>query len=161
MTVPKQKDAFWMWQAIDLAKHAAQAGEIPVGALVVYADKVIAEGWNQSISLCDPSAHAEIIALRKAAKHLGNYRLPNATVYVTLEPCAMCAGAMVHARIKNLVYASADPKAGAVDSIFTITRCKSLNHQINCRCGVLKNEASMLLKEFFQVRRSLRSQRKE
>lgn len=147
------KDAFWMQQAIDLARHAAAIGEVPVGAIVVAEDEAVAQGWNQSISTNDPTAHAEIVALRNAAEYFKNYRLPDVTVYVTLEPCAMCAGAMIHARINHLVYAATDPKAGAVDSIFTITQCDALNHQVNCRRGVLKNEASTLLKEFFQTRR--------
>jgi len=153
LLLPNEQDVFWMQQAIALAKRAAQMGEVPVGAIVVMEDKIIGEGWNQSIHLHDPTAHAEIIALRNAAKYLNNYRLPNTTVYVTLEPCAMCAGAMIQARIKNLIYATPDPKAGAVDSVFAITQCQSLNHQISCRSGILQHEASALLKAFFQERR--------
>jgi len=148
------QDAIWMQQAFKLAQRAAAAGEVPVGAILVRADKIIAQGWNQSIALHDPTAHAEIVTLRAAARQLKNYRIVDATLYVTLEPCAMCAGAIVQARIKNLVYATPDPKAGAVASVFAITSCASLNHQVHCRSGVLQQECSTLLKDFFQARRS-------
>ncbi|MEE9452430.1 MAG: tRNA adenosine(34) deaminase TadA [Gammaproteobacteria bacterium] len=154
MTVPKTGDIFWMQQAILLAKKAARANEVPVGAIVVFENEIIGSGYNQSICLNDPCAHAEIIALRAAAKHLNNYRLLKTSLYVTLEPCAMCAGAMVHARIENLIYATADLKTGAAGSVLDIVQNNALNHRINICNGVLQKEASGLLKQFFQIRRA-------
>lgn len=146
----------WMRHALALAQQAEVQGEVPVGAVLVASDgALLAEGWNQPISTCDPSAHAEIVALRAAARVLGNYRIADATLYVTLEPCIMCAGAMVHARIGRLVYAAADPKSGAVSSLYQLLQDSRLNHQVAVEQGVLAAEASALLRGFFRKRRSL------
>ena len=142
-----------MRQALGLAGRAEAAGEVPVGAVVVKNNACIAEGWNQTIANRDPSAHAEIMALRAAADRLQNHRLPDTTLYVTLEPCAMCAGAVVQARIGRLVYATADPKAGAAGSVFNILQCEQLNHRVELTAGVLAQEAAMLLQGFFKERR--------
>ncbi len=152
-----QEDARYMARAMELARMAEQAGEVPVGALIVHQGKVVAEGWNRPISTHDPTAHAEIIALRAAAQALGTYRLLDTTLYVTLEPCAMCAGAMVHARVKRLVYAATDPRAGASGSLFDITRHPGLNHRLECTAGVLAQECASMLREFFVERRRPRS----
>lgn len=154
MGISEISDTFWMQQAILLAKKAARTDEVPVGAIVVFGNEIVGSGYNQSISLNDPCAHAEITALRAAAKHLSNYRLLKTSLYVTLEPCAMCAGAMVHARIENLIYATADLKTGAAGSVLDITQNGALNHYVNVRSGVLQKEASELLKQFFQIRRA-------
>jgi tRNA(adenine34) deaminase len=148
-----QRDAQFMMRAIELARMAEQAGEVPVGALIVHQDEIIAEGWNRPISTHDPTAHAEIIALRAAAQALGTYRLLDTTLYVTLEPCAMCAGAMVHARVKRLVYAATDPRAGASGSLFDITNHPGLNHRLDCTGGVLAEECASMLRAFFIARR--------
>ena len=142
-----------MRQALGLAGRAEAAGEVPVGAVVVKNNACIAEGWNQTIANRDPSAHAEIMALRAAADRLQNHRLPDTTLYVTLEPCAMCAGAVVQARIGRLVYATADPKAGAAGSVFNILQCEQLNHRVELTAGVLAQEAATLLQGFFKERR--------
>ena len=142
-----------MRQALGLAGRAEAAGEVPVGAVVVKNNACIAEGWNQTIANRDPSAHAEIMALRAAADRLRNHRLPDTTLYVTLEPCAMCAGAVVQARIGRLVYATADPKAGAAGSVFNILQCEQLNHRVELTAGVLAQEAATLLQGFFKERR--------
>lgn len=146
-------DTFWLQHALKLAQAAESAGEVPVGAVLVANNEIIAEGWNRPISSCDPTAHAEIIALRLGAAKLGNYRLMDTTLYVTLEPCAMCAGAMVHARIKRLVFGSYDPRAGAVGSVFNILEEKQLNHRIDYSGGLLDEECSVLLKNFFKAKR--------
>lgn len=142
-----------MARAIELAREAAAAGEVPVGAVVVRDRKIIGEGWNRPIGTHDPTAHAEIIALREAAKNIGSYRLTNSTLYVTLEPCAMCAGAMVHARVKRLVYGSSDPRAGASGSVFNVTNHPALNHRIDCEGGLMSDECGELLRAFFVERR--------
>ncbi len=142
-----------MARAIELARQAAAAGEVPVGAVIVRDRKIIGEGWNRPIGTHDPTAHAEIIALREAAKNIGSYRLTNATLYVTLEPCAMCAGAMVHARVKRLVYGSSDPRAGASGSIFNVTNHPALNHRVECEGGLMSDECGELLRGFFAERR--------
>ena len=142
-----------MRRALELARHAEQAGEVPVGALVVLNDEVIGEGWNQPIVAHDPSAHAEMVALRAAAARMKNYRLPDSTLYVTLEPCAMCAGAIVHARIARVVYGAADPKAGAAGSVFNLLESPSLNHRAQTVGGVLAEDCGKSLKAFFQARR--------
>jgi tRNA(adenine34) deaminase len=144
----------WMQTALQLAGRGAGRQEVPVGALVVYNDEIIGQGWNQPISRCDPSAHAEILALREAALHLRNYRLLDTTLYVTLEPCAMCLGAMLQARIKHLVFGAFDPKAGAVNSVLQILDAPGLNHQISWQGGILADESAGLLKNFFQQKRS-------
>jgi len=148
-------DQFWMQRALELAKLAEQQGEVPIGAVVVKDDQIIGEGYNSPIANHDPSAHAEIIALRQAAKHVGNYRLLNCTLYVTVEPCLMCVGAMVHARIGELVYGAAEPKTGAVSSAFDILTSSKHNHQVRVRHGVLAAESASLLRDFFQARRGI------
>ena len=142
-----------MTRALELARQARDRGEVPVGAIVVHEGAVIGEGFNQPISLADPSAHAEMQAIRMAARRLDNYRLLDATVYVTLEPCAMCAGAMVHARIKRLVYGAADPKTGATGSVFNLVQTERLNHRLEVEGGVMKKACGELLKDFFRKRR--------
>ena len=142
-----------MCRALDLARHAEQAGEVPVGALVVLNDEVIGEGWNQPIVSHDPTAHAEIVAMRAAAAHIKNYRLADTTLYVSLEPCAMCAGAIVQARIVRVVYGAADPKAGAAGSVFNLLESASLNHRAQVTGGVLAEDCRQGLKAFFQARR--------
>jgi len=144
---------YWMREALALACKAESVGEVPVGAIVVYQDQIIGKGFNQPISSHDPTAHAEIIAMRDAANQLNNYRLVDTTLYVTLEPCAMCAGAMIHARIKNLVFGAIDLRAGAISSIFNILDEKELNHRVTWQGGILKNECGELLKKFFKARR--------
>ena len=142
-----------MQRALELAREAERAGEVPVGALIVKDDAIVAEGWNRPISTSDPTAHAEMIAMRSAAQQLGNYRLLDTTLYVTLEPCAMCASAMVHARVKRLVYAAMDPRAGAAGSIFNIVQHSALNHRLELTTGVLAEECGALLRDFFRAKR--------
>ena len=151
MTTDEQQR--WMLRALELADRAAALDEVPVGALVVQGDEVLGEGWNQVISAADPTAHAEVVALRAAARHVGNYRLPGATLFVTLEPCAMCAGAMVHARIAQLVFAAAEPKAGVACSRCQLLDEPWLNHQVSWRGGVLAQASSDRLQAFFRARR--------
>jgi tRNA(adenine34) deaminase len=146
-------DEYWMRQALQLAKQAEEKGEVPVGAVLVLDGQIIGEGWNQPISSHDPSAHAEMIALREGARNLKNYRLKNSTLYVTLEPCAMCAGAMVHARIERLVFAAFDPKTGAAGSLLNILQDSRLNHWVKVEGGLLAIESATLLQNFFQARR--------
>lgn len=150
---PDTADIALMRQALSLARRAEAAGEVPVGAVVAVDGEVIGEGWNQPVASHDPSAHAEILALREAGARIGNYRLVDATVYVTLEPCAMCAGAMVHARIQRLVFGAFDPKTGAAGSVFDIVRAPQLNHQVEVTAGVLADECGGLLQSFFRSRR--------
>jgi len=142
-----------MRRALALADRAADEGEVPVGALVVRDGEVLGEGWNRVISAADPSAHAEIIALRAAAANVGNYRLPGALLYVTLEPCTMCAGAMVHARIEQLVFGAAEPKAGVVCSRRPLLDEAWFNHRVSWQGGVLADESTARLQMFFQARR--------
>jgi tRNA(adenine34) deaminase len=142
-----------MRRALELARHAQEAGEVPVGALVVRDGEILGEGWNQPIVSSDPTAHAEIVALRAAARRARNYRLTGATLYVTLEPCAMCAGAMVHARVARVVYGAPDPKSGAAGSVFDLLRADRLNHRAQVEAGVLGEECAALLREFFQAKR--------
>jgi tRNA(adenine34) deaminase len=146
-------DLYWQEKALILARCAKEKGEVPVGAILVFDNKIIGEGWNRPILENDPTAHAEIVALREAAKNLKNYRLLNATLYVTLEPCAMCVGAMLHARIKRLVFGAYDTKTGAVESVFQLLSTKKLNHQIDYIGGVLATECGSLLSDFFKERR--------
>jgi len=146
-------DTLWMSHALELARRAQAQGEVPVGAVVVLDDACIGEGWNQPIASHDPTAHAEIQALRAAARAAGNYRLPGATLYVTLEPCVMCAGAMVHARIARLVFGARDPKAGAAGSVFSILDSDRLNHRVQVTEGEGAAESAALLQSFFQARR--------
>jgi tRNA(adenine34) deaminase len=152
-----ETDEKWMHRALALARHAGEAGEVPVGALVVLNGEVIGEGWNQPIVSHDPTAHAEVVALRAAAACLKNYRLSGATLYVTLEPCVMCAGAIVHARIARVVYGAADPKTGAAGSVFNLLDSAALNHRAQVTGGVLAEECGRGLKEFFQAKRQVRS----
>ena len=143
-----------MEQALVLAREAAAAGEVPVGAVVVRDGVVIGRGYNRPISVHDPTAHAEVIALRDAALHMGNYRLPGCSLYVTLEPCCMCAGAMMHARISHVVFGAADPKSGAAGSVLDLFAEQRLNFHAEVRGGVLAAESSQLLKQFFAERRA-------
>jgi tRNA(adenine34) deaminase len=151
-------DEYFIQQAFNLALKAEQKNEIPVGAVVVYQGKIIGEGFNQSIMLNDPSAHAEMLAIRQAGKHLNNYRLIDCTLYVTLEPCPMCAGLLVHSRIKRLVYASPDFKTGAAGSTFNLASNEQLNHQVVVTGGVLQEKCSQLLSAFFKRRREEKKQ---
>ncbi|MCR4301559.1 MAG: tRNA adenosine(34) deaminase TadA [Sulfuricaulis sp.] len=150
-------DEVYMRRALELARHAEQAGEVPVGALVVLNEEIIGEGWNQPIVAHDPTAHAEIVALRAGAARIKNYRLSSATLYVTLEPCAMCAGAIVQARIARVVYGAADPKAGAAGSVFNLLESPALNHRAQITGGILGGDCGKSLKTFFQARRSCES----
>lgn len=148
-------DEDWMRVALRLANYAAQQGEVPIGAVLVAADgRQLAAGWNQSIVSHDPTAHAEIIALRTAASEVKNYRLPNTTLYVTLEPCTMCAGALIHARIQRVVFGAYDAKTGAAGSRFDVLRDTRHNHRIECVGGVLQEECREVLRRFFQIRRN-------
>ncbi len=149
----RPEDVRWMRRALEQARAAAADDEVPVGAVVVLDDTVLAEAYNRPRSLNDPTAHAEILALRAASHALGRQWLQGATLYVTLEPCAMCAGAMVLSRIDRLVYGAADPKAGMAGSLADIPRDDRLNHRIEVTAGVLADEAGTLLKDFFRARR--------
>ena len=142
-----------MRAALAEARKSAEAGEVPIGAVVVHDGAIIAHGQNSVIRMSDPTAHAEIVAMRHAANVLGNYRLNGCTLYVTLEPCAMCAGAMIHARMERLVYATADPKAGACGSVLSVLNHPQLNHQMKVGEGILAEEASQLLRSFSRERR--------
>lgn len=142
-----------MTRALELAREAEAHGEVPVGAVLVRAGRIVGEGWNRPIGSNDPTAHAEMVALRSAAAALGSYRLLETTLYVTLEPCPMCAGAMVHARVQRLVFAAVDPRAGAAGTVFNIVQHPSLNHRIDCTAGVLATECGELLRGFFVARR--------
>ena len=146
-------DHQFMQQAIEQAKLAALAGEVPVGAVVVQDGRVISSAFNKPISTHDPSAHAEMLALRVAAQSEENYRLPGTTLYVTLEPCAMCAGAMLHARVDRVVYGAADPKTGAAGSVLDVFSSKQINHQTSVEGGVMAEECGQLLRNFFKERR--------
>lgn len=146
-------DEYWMRRAIELAMQAQEKGEIPVGAVLVADNEIIAEGFNHPITDHDPTAHAEIIALRRGGIQVQNYRLLNTTLYVTLEPCIMCAGAMVHSRIQRLVYGASDMKTGAAGSLIDILRHPGMNHQIDITGGVLAQECSSMLSAFFKQRR--------
>ncbi len=154
-------DQYFMEQAFKLAQQAEQNNEIPVGAVVVYQGKIIGEGFNKSIMLNDPSAHAEMLAIRQAGKYLNNYRLLDCTLYVTLEPCPMCAGLLVHSRIKRLVYASPDLKTGAAGSTFNLVCNEQLNHQVLVTGGILKIQCSQLLSTFFKRRRAEKKQQRK
>lgn len=146
-------DIFWMQHALELANRAESEGEVPVGAIVVYDEQVIGEGWNRPIIDSDPTAHAEMMALRSAAKKINNYRLLDTTLYVTLEPCIMCTGAIVHSRVKRVVYGASDPKAGASESAFKILGTDCLNHQVDVERGVLAAECGQVLTDFFRKKR--------
>ena len=148
-----EQDARFMQAALALAAVARARGEVPVGAVVVLGDEIIGEGYNQPIGAHDPTAHAEIVAMRAAAARLGNYRLTGASLYVTIEPCQMCVGAMVHARIARLVYGATEPKAGAIESAMRAHEHPSLNHRIDVTGGVLAADSRELIQAFFQGRR--------
>jgi tRNA(adenine34) deaminase len=147
------RDETWMRQALLLAGQALAEGEVPVGALVVRDGAVLGEGWNRPIAMHDPTAHAEILALRAAAARAGDYRLGGATLYVTLEPCPMCAAAMAHARIARLVFGAWDPRQGAAGSAFNLVAADALNHRVDAFGGVLSDECGALLRGFFAGRR--------
>jgi tRNA(adenine34) deaminase len=142
-----------MQAALDEAHAAAQIGEVPIGAVIVHDGRIIARAGNRTITDCDPTAHAEIVALRAAAREIKNYRLLDATLYVTIEPCSMCAGAMIQARIARLVYGADDTKAGAVRSCFSVLDHPQLNHRVEITAGILVDESAALLKDFFAFRR--------
>lgn len=147
-------DDYWMGQALQLAHQAQEVGEVPVGAVIVSADnQVLGTGYNQVIQRHDPTAHAEIIALRSAAESLSNYRLIQTTLYVTLEPCCMCAGAMVHARIQRLVFGASDPKTGAAGSVFNLLGGAPLNHRVEVTQGCQQDACALILRNFFKERR--------
>lgn len=149
----RDNDEHWLRHAYQLARDAAADGEVPVGAVVVCDDEMIGEGSNRPISSTDPTAHAEIVALRAACKRQNNYRLAGATLYVTLEPCAMCSGAMLHARIERLVFGAFDPNSGAAGSVINVLDVPRLNHRVAVRGGVLEQQCAGQLKEFFRLRR--------
>jgi tRNA(adenine34) deaminase len=153
MGISSTTDEAWMRYAIRLAQRAEQQGEVPVGAIIVKDNQCIAEGWNIPITSHDPTAHAEVVALRGAGIQVANYRLTDATLYVTLEPCVMCIGAMSHARIKRLVFGAYDPKRGAVCNALSLTDASFLNHRISWDGGVLETECSEMLRDFFKARR--------
>ncbi len=144
-------DTRWMREA--LAHRAREEGEVPVGAVVVLEDEMLGEGWNRPIGACDPSAHAEILALRRAARRVGSYRPPGATLHVTLEPCVVCAGAIVQARLATVVFGAADPKPGAAGSVFTVLGSERLNHRVEVQGGCLAVDCAEVLRAFSQLRR--------
>ncbi len=146
-------DAYWMQLALAQAAEAALRGEVPVGAVLVQGDTLIGAGFNQPISGCDPTAHAEIVALRAGALHNTNYRLPDTTLYVTIEPCAMCAGALLHARVKRLVFGAPEPRAGAIVSALQLLDASHFNHKIEYQGGVLGEECGQVMQDFFRKRR--------
>lgn len=147
-------DAAWMQLALEQARLAAQAGEVPVGSLVIKDGEIVALGRNRNLLDNDPTAHAEIIALRQAAARLGNHRLIGCTLYTTIEPCSMCAGALIHARISRLVYGASDPKAGAAGSVLQVLNHPQLNHKMEVTSGVLADQCSAILQDFFRQKRS-------
>lgn len=152
--VDQQEERAYMEHALMLAQRAMAEGEVPVGAVVVLDRRIVGEGWNRPISTNDPTAHAEIVAMRDAATRLGNYRLNEASLYVTLEPCPMCAGAIVHARVRRVVYAATDPKGGAAGSVFDLLPTdQRFNHQVKVEGGLLQEQSSELLRSFFRQRR--------
>jgi tRNA(adenine34) deaminase len=151
--VPPLDDEHWMREALALARQAGARGEVPVGAVVVCAEAIVGRGFNQPISAADPTAHAEILALRAAAATLGNYRLEDCTLYTTLEPCVMCAGAIVHARVRRLVFGARDLRFGGVRSKFRLADSDLLNHRTAVAEGVLAPDCVQLLEDFFRARR--------
>jgi tRNA(adenine34) deaminase len=146
-------DELWMEEALRCAQRALEAGEVPVGAVVVSGGRIVGQGWNRNLTTSDPTAHAEILALREAGATVGNHRLGDCELFATIEPCAMCAGALVHARVKRLVYGADDPKAGAVASVMQVLNHPRLNHKIEVRSGVLAGRSAELLQTFFRSRR--------
>lgn len=149
-------DELWMEEALRCAQRALEIGEVPVGAVVVREGRLVGRGWNQNILGTDPTAHAEVVALREAGTAVGNHRLVDCELFATIEPCAMCAGAMVHARVRRLVYGADDPKAGAVRSVMQVLNHPDLNHKIDVRGGVLAGRCADIVQEFFRNRRDRR-----
>jgi len=152
-THDKSPDELWMEEALRCAQRALEAGEVPVGAVIVRDGQIVGRGWNRNLTDSDPTAHAEIVALREAGTNLGNHRLSGCELFVTIEPCAMCAGAMVHARLKRLVYGADDPKAGAVHSVLEVLNHPQLNHRMEVQGDVLAGRCAELLQAFFKNRR--------
>ena len=148
-----ETDIKWMEKALELARKAEAAGEVPVGAVIVKDNQLIAEGWNQPITSHDATSHAEIMAMREAGEKLNNYRLIDTTVYVTLEPCSMCVGAMIHARVAKVVYGASEPRTGALGGAFNLLEANQHNHIFEVESGVMAEESKVLLQEFFQSRR--------
>jgi tRNA(adenine34) deaminase len=148
-----EPDELWMQEALRSAQRALDLGEVPVGAVVIHESKIVGRGFNRNLADSDPTAHAEIVALREAGSTLGNHRLANCDLFVTIEPCAMCAGAMVHARIRALIYGAEDPKAGAVHSAMHVLNHPALNQKVEVRRGILAGQSAELLQEFFRSRR--------
>jgi tRNA(adenine34) deaminase len=151
--LPASPDEFWMEEALRSAQRALESGEVPVGAVVVHKGRIVGRGYNRNITDSDPVAHAEIVALREAGTAIGNHRLEGCDLFVTIEPCAMCAGASVHARIKRLIYGADDPKAGAVHSALQVVNNPQLNHRMEVRGGILAGRCAELLQAFFRSRR--------
>ncbi len=156
-----EQHAFWMRHAMNLAQRAQAQGEVPVGAVLVRAEQILGQGWNRSITEHDPSAHAEIMALRAAGRQANNYRLPGSTLYVTLEPCVMCAGAILHARVEHLVFGAFDPKTGAAGSVFELVQDTRHYHRCEVTGGVLAPQCAEQLQAFFRARRALAKQHKQ
>jgi tRNA(adenine34) deaminase len=152
-----EQDSIWMQHALELAKQGEERGEVPVGAVLIHENRVIGEGYNRPITTCDPTAHAEIIALREGALHFNNYRLPKTTLYVTLEPCVMCFGAIIHARVGRVVYGAIDPKGGACHSAFQLSEERRWNHRVICEGGLSHEPCGQILSEFFQKKRCFQS----
>jgi tRNA(adenine34) deaminase len=152
-TPDNDNDELWMEEALRAAQRALEAGEVPVGAVVVCDGRIVGRGWNRNITDSDPTAHAEIVALREAGAAVGNHRLASCDLFATIEPCSMCAGALVHARIKRLIYGADDPKAGAVQSVMQVLNHPQLNHKVEVRNGVLAGRCAELLQSFFKCRR--------
>jgi tRNA(adenine34) deaminase len=150
-------DELFMEEALRAAQRALEAGEVPVGAVVVCDGKIVGRGGNLNLTDCDPTAHAEIVALREAGAALGNHRLEDCELFATIEPCAMCAGALVHARLKRLIYGADDPKAGAIHSVMQVVNHPSLNHRMEVRAGVLAGRCAEILQAFFRLRREEKS----
>ena len=146
-------DELWMEEALRAAQRALESGEVPVGAVVVLDGRIVGRGWNRNLTDSDPSAHAEVVALRTAGANLGNHRLGDCELFATIEPCAMCAGAMIHARLKRLIYGADDPKAGAVHSVMQVLNHPQLNHRMDVHGGVLAGRCAELLQAFFRNRR--------
>ena len=150
-----ETDRRWMQRALNLARHAERCGEVPVGAVLVRDGELVAEAWNRPIASHDPTGHAEIQALRRGGRRLRNYRLPGTTLYVTLEPCPMCAGAIIHARVARLVFAAADPRTGAAGGAFDLLQSPLHNHSVLCQSGLLAEQSTALLQAFFRARRGV------
>jgi tRNA(adenine34) deaminase len=153
LVMPSKSDLKWMQLALSLARKAEQEGEVPVGAVVVNGEDLVGQGWNRNIGLNDPSAHAEIMALRDAGRRLKNHRLPACVMYVTLEPCAMCVSAAIHSRLAGLVFGASDPKTGALGGAYSLTGIHRHNHELEFRGGLLAEDAASLLRRFFGSRR--------